>query len=384
MFNKMRSFFMKAFFRDVYDPQTKTWDRLELRHRAKGYLAVLVALIIFFGGIGYLGLKAYSDYREKKLAIDYPGEGDEEVTIKIPEGATPDSVADILLTADVVKTAKAFNKAFLMYGDSKKLLAARYKLKKHMSAELAVKALMDAKNITRNKLTLVEGLTIKQAVAEIAKTSDFKPEEITKALSDGEEYGLPKWANGNPEGFLFPDTYELDDKEDVLQLIKRPVGRFNEIATEIDLEAKAKELGRTPLEILTIASIIQAEVRKTDDMPKVSSVIYNRLKKDMLLGMDSTVHYFAGKDGKVTTTDAQRNEDNPYNTYKHKGLPPGPINAPGKEAILAALNPEQSDLLFFVTVDLDSGETIFVNTEEEHKQNVKRFQEWCAAHEGKC
>lgn len=384
MYNKIRSFFMKAFFRDVYDPKTKTWNHFELRRRAKGYVAVLVAFVVFFGGIGYLGVKVYGDYREKRLAVDYDGAGDEDVVVKIPEGANSDLVADILITAEVVKTAKAFNKAFSMYGDSKKLMAARYKLKKHMSAEAAVKALMDAKNITHNKLTLVEGLTLKQAVAEIARVSEIKPEQITKGLADWEKYGLPKWANGKAEGFLFPDTYELDDKDDVIKILKRPVGRFNEIAKEINLEEKAKEIGRTPMEILTIASIVQAEVRKTDDMPKVASVIYNRLKKDMMLQMDSTVHYYAGKDGKVTTTSEQRNDPNPYNTYKHKGLPPGPINAPGKDAILAALNPMDTGWLYFATIDLDSGETTFSNTEEEHKNNEKRLQEWCAAHEGKC
>ena len=107
-------------------------------------------------------------------------------------------------------------------------------------------------------------------------------------------------------------------------------------------------------------------------------MIYNRLEKGMKLEMDSTVHFAVGKSGKVTTTAEDRKSESPYNTYRHKGLPPGPISNPGETALEAALNPADTDAIFFVTVNLDTGETLFAATNEEHEANRRVFQQWCA------
>jgi UPF0755 protein len=134
----------------------------------------------------------------------------------------------------------------------------------------------------------------------------------------------------------------------------------------------------SPNDIVTIASLIQAEASRPQDMPKVASVIYNRLDIDMPLQFDSTLHYAVDSRGEVTTSDDLRNLDSPYNTYKHTGLPPTAIDSPGRDAIDAALHPAETDYLYFVTVNLATGETLFASTLAEHDQNVQKYYDYCA------
>jgi UPF0755 protein len=133
-----------------------------------------------------------------------------------------------------------------------------------------------------------------------------------------------------------------------------------------------------------VASIIEKEVRRPEDRAKAARVIYNRLANRMPLQMDSTVHYAVNKSDKVTTTPADRASSSPYNTYRHVGLPPGPIAAPGKAALQAAANPTPGNWKFFVTVNPDTGATKFATTMAEHDRYVQEFQKWCSTHPGRC
>jgi len=137
------------------------------------------------------------------------------------------------------------------------------------------------------------------------------------------------------------------------------------------------------MQALTIASIVEKEV-KGDEMPLVAGVIMNRLDKKMPLQMDSTVMYIHNISGRWTTTDKERQSNSPYNTYKVKGLPPGPISNPGKAALLAAINPTQHEYLYFVLIDPKTGKTAFAKTNEEHEANRKKFQQWCQKNPGVC
>ena len=146
-------------------------------------------------------------------------------------------------------------------------------------------------------------------------------------------------------------------------------------------------LGVTPDKmhrVLTIASIVEAEVRASADRPKVARVIENRLAKPMLLQMDSTVHFIAQRRGKARTTDAERASKSPYNTYLVAGLPPRPINSPGLSALKAAISPTSGPWINFVTVNPDTGETRFAVDAAGHAANAKLFLKWCSDHPGKC
>ena len=161
------------------------------------------------------------------------------------------------------------------------------------------------------------------------------------------------------------------------------VAQFKKVATELNFEDRAKTLGLTPMQALVIASIAEKEV-KGEDLPMVTGVLMNRLKQKMPLQLDSTVIYANNISGRLTTTDAERALNSPYNTYKVVGLPPGPIANPGQAALNAALNPTTTDFLYFVVIDPSTGETAFAKTFQEHQANVAKFQAWCQANPGKC
>ena len=154
------------------------------------------------------------------------------------------------------------------------------------------------------------------------------------------------------------------------------VARFTQNAEDLDLEGKAKSLGEDPGDIVTIASLVQAEAGQAD-MAKVASVVYNRLDAGMALQFDSTLHYGLNIRGNIQLTREQLDTDGPYNSYTRAGLPPTPIDSPGADALEAALNPADTDYLYFVTVNLATGETKFAETLEEHNQNVAEYREYC-------
>jgi peptidoglycan lytic transglycosylase G len=160
------------------------------------------------------------------------------------------------------------------------------------------------------------------------------------------------------------------------------VGRFKEAARDVGLVAGADRQGVSPHDAVTVASIVQREARREQDLAGVAEVVYNRLDgfcrgSGRRLQMDSTVHYAAGDNDSVFTTEEMRAVDSPYNTYLVPGLPPGPIASPGEAALAAALDPADEGSCFFVTVDLDTGETLFADTAAEHKENVARLREFC-------
>ncbi len=170
-----------------------------------------------------------------------------------------------------------------------------------------------------------------------------------------------------------------------LGVLKQQVEQFNKVAGAVSLEARAKQAGRNPYDVLIVASIVEKEAARPEDRPMVAQVIYNRLaKKDMKLELDSTVHYAINQFDRVTTTEEDRAVDSPYNTYAKLGLPPTPISNPGQSAIEAALAPSAHEYLYFTAVDLDTGETRYSVDSAGHLENVKLFQEWCQSHQGRC
>ncbi len=155
------------------------------------------------------------------------------------------------------------------------------------------------------------------------------------------------------------------------------VDTFKQHASAADLEQGAADLGQSSYDVLIVASLVQAEASRAQDMPKVASVIYNRLDAGMPLQLDSTLHYAVDSRGEVATSDDLRDLDSPYNTYQLTGLPPTPIDSPGDDAINAALHPADTGYLYFVTVNLRTGKTLFAETLAEHNQNVQKLHQYC-------
>ncbi|GAA5060609.1 UPF0755 protein [Thermocatellispora tengchongensis] len=322
----------------------------------------MLALIVLVGLIGGAGYYGYTWLRDVTVPDDYTGEGSGEVIVEIRPGASAAEVAQILEEQGVVKSARAFTNAIDAAGKSSSLQPGDYKMRKGMSAASAV-TLLDPKLRLLAKVTIKEGLRASQIYAELEKSTGKPVKEFQEAAKNLE---LPAAAKGKVEGYLFPATYEITPKmtaSDILQTLK---DRHDEALEQAGIASRAKALGFTQHQILTIASIVQAESGSVDDMPKVARVIYNRLALNppMKLQMDSTVMYGLNKYG-IAATDAETKSDSPYNTYARHGLPPGPISNPGDHAIEAALNPAKGSWLFFVTVDPKRGITKFTDSEAE-------------------
>lgn len=364
---------------EIRDPETGKLDLKEIWYKVRSALAVLLSVAVLGGGGWYVYDKAQSAWLEYRTAEDYIGNGVAPVEVTIPKGATLSQIADILVLADVVKTKKAFTREAAANGDVS-IPYGRYNLKTQLPSKVALAMLLDPKNIVHNRMTLREGLRLSQQVTAMSKATNIPVKEFQAALKDWKKLGLPTWAKRGAEGFVFPDTYELPDKPKAAGVIKLATAQFNKIAEKLDFEEGAQTLGYSPYQVLVMASIIEREAGTNDeDRPKIARVFYNRLERGQKLESDATVAYANKITGRVFTTDAERQLDSPYNTYLYKGLPVGPIASPSQKSLEAALNPAEGDWLYFTVVNLDTGETLFANTLDEHAANGQKLQEWCLA-----
>ncbi|MFI2371318.1 endolytic transglycosylase MltG [Streptomyces sp. NPDC018833] len=220
-------------------------------------------------------------------------------------------------------------------------------------------------------LVIPEGWRAGQVYAAVDKALKRKPGTAQTAVRAA-RLNLPPEARGNPEGYLFPATYPVDESSTPANLLSFMVNTANQRFGANAVAASARRGGLSPYEAVNIASIVQAEADTTPDMGKVARVIRNRLAKEMPLQMDSTLNYALERSTLDTTTEETR-LDSPYNTYARKGLPPTPIGNPGEEALRAAVAPPKGDWLYFVTVA--PGDTRFTGDYDEHRRNVEEFNE---------
>ncbi|GAB2956412.1 endolytic transglycosylase MltG [Nonomuraea fastidiosa] len=346
--------------------------RRRRRRNRGGFLAPLLAFIVLAGIIGGGGYYGYRWINDALVPDDYTGAGTGEVIIEIKDGQSASEVAQELERKGVVASARAFTNAIANANKSGSLQPGEYKMRKKMAAAEAVK-LLDHDKRLRDTFTIAEGLRLSQTLTQLAEKTGRPLKDFKAAAKDTESLDLPKYAKGKLEGYAFPATYEFQPKSTAKQILAAMVKRFNQTAEKLDLEAGAKELGYTPHEIITIASIVQAEAGRQEDMPKIARVIYNRLSRNppMKLSMDSTVMYALNKFG-TYATGADLKTKSRYNTYEYLGLPPGPISNPGDHAIEAALNPAKGQWLFFVATDPKSQVTEFAETETEHQALVAK------------
>jgi len=340
---------------------------------------VIIAVAVLAGGAYLVFDLGISALRERfQPPPDYAGAGTGSVLVEVHEGDNASDIARTLVAKDVVKSVEAFTEAAVADPASKGIQVGFYEMRRQMSAEEALAILVEPGNVVHSVVTLREGLTVDQVVEVLAKETDFTKKQFERVLRRPGSLGLPAYAQGNPEGYLFPATYQIPPNATPKSILAMMVDRFDQAAKGLDLVAEAKALGVSPHDVMTVASLVQAEARFDEDFAKVSRVIYNRLEEPMPLQFDSTVHYAVGRDGGVGTSDADRGVDSPYNTYRYPGLPPTPIMAPGEQAIEAALNPAQGPWLYFVTTDPDTGTTKFAESYQEHLRNKAEFDRWCS------
>lgn len=368
----------------MLDPDVKPSPAREIVHKGKGCLAVLVAAAVLLFG-GYFVYDRASGLLDGWGEVpDYPGPGKGQVTVTVPEGASVSEIGSILVDSKVVQSVAAWDAAVETEARSTSIQPGKYLMQTEMPAIDALTLLINpGQSRIRSQFTVQEGLRLTTQIDVLVKGTKIKKSAYEKALDKPKTLGLPAYAKNNPEGFLFPDTYELTEQATATSVLQQMTARFADVAEEIDLEGSAEKLDRSPRDLVIVASILEAEVRGEGDRAKAARVIYNRLDKDEPLGLDSTVIY-AEKLKTNTTTPEDRASTSKYNTYKYAGLPPGPISAPGKAALEAAANPADGDWMYWVTVNYDTGETKFSRTAAEHERYVKEFQAWCQAKKGRC
>ncbi|HWH97640.1 MAG TPA: endolytic transglycosylase MltG [Pseudolysinimonas sp.] len=346
------------------------------RRRARIALVIILVSILALGGAAAATAWILFEDRVREVMgwevpNDYVGEGNgTEVEVTIIGGQIGSDVATTLYEAGVTKTYEAFYELLLGLETQPNFIPGTYALQEEMSAQAALDALLDESNRKVNSAVIREGLTLSSYVELLSAGTGIAAEEFEAAIADYTSYGLPENAV-SLEGYLFPATYEFDPgvtARDIIQLL------VNRTFQSLDAAGVAPENRN---EVLTIASIIQREARIADDFYKVSRVIQNRLAIPMRLEMDSTAQYGENAQDSAFSTAEQLAAVNGYNTYTHDGLPIGPIAGVGDLAIEAALHPADGPWIFFVTVNLDTGETLFSETAAEHERGVAQLRAWC-------
>jgi UPF0755 protein len=343
-----------------------------------------VVVLVLGGGLAGVSYFGYQFFQDRfGDAPDYAGDGNgQEVSVEIPEGALGYKIGQVLKDAGVVKSVDAFVAAQESNPQGKTIQDGVYTLQKQMSADSAVELMLSPES--RDNLIIAEGKRNADIYRLIDKRLEVK-DGTTAAVAkkDWKKLGLPDWALGHEnvkdplEGFLYPSSYGIAKGEKPEEVLKDMVTRATQTYEKLGVEKKARSLGlEDPWQLITVASLAQAEGTSHDDFRKMAEVVYNRMKPgnpqtNGMLEFDSTYNYIKNQSKIDLSLSELRNYDNPYNTYFHKGLPPGPIDNPGEEALKGALNPTKDGWYYFISLDGKTSE--FTKTNAEHQKLVDKF-----------
>ena len=335
-------------------------------------IAILAIGAIILGAVAFANRSAIRSGFDQLIGNDYQGEGYSSVLVDIQPGDTGETIANSLVEMGVVKNFRTIYK--LILEANPKFYPGTYKLRLHMSAQAALQALLDPNGSVTNRILIKEGLRANIILDKLAAETGIPRSEFSAAAKQRAAIGLPADAV-SIEGYLFPATYTFSPKATAVDILKTMIGRMQQELDKFGVSAKDRH------RVLTLASIVQKEARQEPDFYKVSRVFLNRIKIGMHLQSDATVSY--GVDGNtVSTSAADRANNNGFNTYLHAGLPVGPISSPGAVAIDAALHPAAGSWLFFCAVNLETGETVFSTTLAEHEKAVAQWRAWMKEHPG--
>jgi peptidoglycan lytic transglycosylase G len=338
-------------------------------------LILLVLAILLLAGAA-TGAWVYSDLHKP---VNHTKSGQ---YIEIPKGSSPSTIIKKLTAEGVLKHEWPLKIYLKSSGKGATLRAGEYDFPSPISP-LGVLAKLQEGERRLNRITIIEGWTRWDIAKAMVQVPEFHLESESQALRLMDNVSLiadldPKATN--LEGYLFPDTYEFSPETTPAELVEMMVKRFRDVWKPGSTE-RARSLGMSPREIVTMASIIETEAKLDEERPLVASVIYNRLQKNIPLAVDSSVIYASkleGKwryDGKVYLSDIQRRS--PYNTRIYAGLPPGPVASPGESSLRAALNPATSDYLYYVrNPDRDDGAHNFYNNGGDFETGVQALRNW--------
>lgn len=355
----------------------KAAKKRKRQKRLRTFLVLLVAIGLV-GAAGYVVSRQADSlfgFLSPISAKDYPGPGVEQVDVEIAQGSSGTDMGQALYDAGVVASVEAFVEAFEANPDAPLIQSGVHVMLTQMKASDAVALLVKNEKVEL-KLTLPEGYTAQQVVDRAVEVSGLPRADFESALADPASIGLPAEAGGNVEGWLFPSTYFVTPSDTAAGLLQQMV---QETVSTLTAHQVPQDQWQT---VLTKASLVEREAKFAPDRPKMARAIQNRLDRGMMLEIDAAVAYGAGKPGTDLTPEDLSNAGNPYNTYEHAGLPPGPIASPGIASLEAVLNPEPGDWIFWVAVNLETGETKFAETLQDHNKNVAELRAWQEANGG--
>lgn len=338
--------------------------------------ALFLVVLVAAGGFAFVTWRSVSAEGQSAFR---PG-ADDEIVVVIEKGTSPRAIARLLEEKGVVEDGERFFR-YLRFVAKKadKLRAGEYGLKASMTAD-AIIAELETGRLRELRFTVPEGAR-KEDIARIIGASGVASEKaMLAAMNDPalvRAFGVPaegaggqKGVPGGIEGYLFPDTYQFPKGTSPEQVLRRMRARLDEVVTD-EMRARMETMGWSLHKVLTLAAIVEKETGQPHERPRIASVFHNRMKLGMKLQTDPTVIYgIAGYDGNIRKKDLLTHH--PYNTYTIPGLPPGPIASPGVEAIRAALWPEETKDLYFVS--RNDGTHIFCPTLECHNAAVKKWQ----------
>jgi len=294
----------------------------------------------------------------------------ERVEINIPKGVTLSQIGNILKEESIISNKRTFTMAVKSLGHEKNIPAGRYVLHNALNNRAIINQLVYGVPSLKS-ITVLEGWTIYQIANELEKKLKISKKTFLRLCNDQRVIKLFNLEGNSLEGYLFPDTYTFAEGVDPYLVLTRMVNEFINNITK-SMEVQAQEMNMSLLEVITLASIIEGEAIYDSERAIISAVYHNRLKKGMKLQADPTIQYIID-DGPRRLLNDDLKIESKYNTYLYKGLPPGPINSPGKESIIAALYPGVNEYLYFVA--RGDGYHTFSTNEKDHNKAKKKFQE---------
>jgi len=324
-------------------------------------LVIIVVLVLLCG----LGILLYEFF--------VPGRSGGEVVVEIPERATFDQIVQRLDDADLIGSPAAFRLLAATTGNDVRIKPGLYRFPRGIPAAELLNALVEGRSTVRVKVTFPEGATIERVASIAAGRAGVDSAELVELATDRSFLRSIDVDAATAEGYLMPDTYYLYWGERPQTLLSKMAELHRKFYTDA-LKARSRAIGLTPYQVLILASIVEGEARVAEERPVVAGVYLNRLKKGMKLQADPTLQYaLPGAPRRLLNSDLQL--DSPYNTYRYPGLPPTPINNPGRASIKAVLESERHDYLYFVARADGSGRHIFSRNGAEHSKAVRDYRQ---------
>jgi UPF0755 protein len=316
---------------------------------------------------------AWTGWRQYvRLGSPYKGFDGEERFVEVPSGLGTKAIGKLLVDAGIVCDLTVWRLAVWRSGQATALKAGEYRFAGAVSPADVV-AKIARGDVYLRSITFPEGLTIRQMAGLYEGAGFGSAREFVAAAGEQQLVaGLDPTAR-NLEGYLFPDTYALPRRASARDLVTRMVGRFESVMTP-ELRQAAADRGLSVRQAVTLASLVEKETAAPDERPVVAAVYHNRLRQRIGLQCDPTVIYALELRGRFNgnLTRADLAVDSPYNTYRYRGLPPGPIAAPGRMSLEAAVRPAAVEYLYFVS--RNDGSHAFASTLAEHNRNVQKYQ----------